>query len=155
MQLLNIALGIVIVLVYVNAESTAPEKPVELSITPAKAIHPAKVRNETDIILPFVVIKYSEVTGKKILEMTIRNQERVFILPGPHYKQEKFDADATESSRPGNTWKCAGIQYLYPSQLIGYIKENEITPGFVPIIVLKEIIKKITIVNNGTCWTFA
>uniref|UniRef100_A0A8D9EVR3 Uncharacterized protein n=1 Tax=Cacopsylla melanoneura TaxID=428564 RepID=A0A8D9EVR3_9HEMI len=136
MQLLNIALGIVIVLVYVNAESTAPEKPVELSITPAKAI---PVPDETDKILPYVVKKYFEVTGGKEIK-SIQNRTTNFLTG--KYNCEKFDAFVTDSSV--FKWMCYGIEYWYPFQLLDDL-EHEQHP------IEQEITKMIKIVDNGTC----
>uniref|UniRef100_A0A8D9EU74 Uncharacterized protein n=1 Tax=Cacopsylla melanoneura TaxID=428564 RepID=A0A8D9EU74_9HEMI len=134
MQLLNIALGIVIVLVYVNAESTAPEKPVELSITPAKAI---PVPDETDKILPYVVKKYFQVTGKKIIASSIKN--RLPFFDSPDYK-EQFDALVSEYRL--SLMSCRKIIYSYPFKLFKIIKENPSE---------QEITKMIKIVDNGTC----
>uniref|UniRef100_A0A8D9EUU3 Uncharacterized protein n=1 Tax=Cacopsylla melanoneura TaxID=428564 RepID=A0A8D9EUU3_9HEMI len=135
MQLLNIALGIVIVLVYVNAESTAPEKPVELSITPAKEALP----NEFDIVLPYVVKKYFQVTGKKIIASSIKN--RLPFFDSPDYK-EQFDALVTDYSAI-SLMSCRKIIYSYPFKLFNIIKNDHPSE--------QEITKMITILHNGIC----
>uniref|UniRef100_A0A8D9ETI2 Sperm-lysin n=1 Tax=Cacopsylla melanoneura TaxID=428564 RepID=A0A8D9ETI2_9HEMI len=137
MQLLNIALGIVIVLVYVNAESTAPEKPVELSITPAKEALP----NEFDIVLPYVVKKYFQVTGKIIKK--IENRRRLPSIV-PMIAVEEFYAPLV-TDYAVNRWSCDGIKYSYPSPLLNVIDHHPIE---------KEITEMIRIISNGTCFPY-
>uniref|UniRef100_A0A8D8WY45 Uncharacterized protein n=1 Tax=Cacopsylla melanoneura TaxID=428564 RepID=A0A8D8WY45_9HEMI len=138
MQLLNIALGIVIVLVYVNAESTAPEKPVELSISPVKAI------DKTQLLPRYVVTKYFQVTGRIIRESSIKNRDRIEDLTKVNYR-EKFDADVTGYSGI-RILDCRGIKYSYPFALFNIINEHPSEQE------IKKIITNIAIGSNGTCF---
>ncbi|KAL1454453.1 hypothetical protein WDU94_010708 [Cyamophila willieti] len=145
MQLLNITLA-VLILVYVNAETTQSSTTSKKAVKPSIPETPDRLRI-TEKLLPYVVKKYYDVTGGKNIDIgLIKN--RVTIRDTWLYMRERFDATRVNYR---NTylwgWDCVGIEYMYAFDLLNYFRKQH------PPRKLNENYIKgmITIVNKGSC----